>query len=120
MTSTRIAVTLAAIAAALTVVPLAPATPAATRLVATVGPGFTITLTKNGTRVRSLRPGAYTIVVRDRSDEHNFRLRGPGFNRATGVARIGNATWTVRLRAGTYRYVCDPHADHMRGGFRVG
>ncbi len=119
MTPTRIALTLAALAATLTAAPLAPATPAATRLVATVGPGFNITLTKNGTRVRTLRPGTYTIVVRDRSDEHNFRLNGPSLNRATGVERIVSATWTVRLRRGTYRYVCDPHADGMRGSFVV-
>jgi plastocyanin len=95
-----------------------PAT-AATRLVATVGPGFTITLKKAGVKVRSLRPGTYTITVQDKSRDHNFRLRGPGFNRATGIARVGTFRWTVRLRAGTYRYVCDPHLDSMRGSFRV-
>lgn len=119
MTPTRIALALMALAAALTVVPVAPATPAATRLVATVGPGFTITITKNGRKVRSLTAGMYTIVVRDRSDAHNFRLRGPSINRATGLARIGTSTWTLRLRRGTFRYVCDPHADHMRGSFTV-
>ena len=119
MTPTRIALTFTAIAAALTIVPLAPATPAATRLVATVGPDFTITITKNGRKVRSLTAGTYTIVVRDRSDEHNFRLRGPSVNRATGIARMGTSTWTLRLRRGTFRYVCDPHADHMRGSFVV-
>ena len=97
----------------------APATPATTRLVATVGPSFTITLTKGGTRVRTLRPGRYAITVRDRSRFHNFRLRGPLLNRATAIGRITTVTWTVTLRRGTYRYVCDPHADAMRGSFTV-
>ena len=92
---------------------------AATRLVATVGPGFNITLTKSGTRVRALAPGMYTIVVRDRSRDHNFRLRGPGINRATGVGAVTTVTWTVRLRRGSFVFVCDPHADHMRGSFVV-
>lgn len=115
---TRIRLIALAAAAALALGLSAPAS-AATRLVATVGPGFTITLTKAGKRVTTLRPGTYTITVRDRSAVHNFRLRGLGFNRATGIARVGTFTWTVRLRVGTYRYLCDPHADTMRGSFRV-
>jgi hypothetical protein len=60
-----------------------------------------------------------TIVVRDRSDEHNFRLIGPGVNKATGVDFTGGATWRVRLLKGkTHRFVSDPHASHMRGSFR--
>jgi plastocyanin len=26
---------------------------------------------------------------------------------------------TVKLKRGTYRYVCDPHASFMKGSFRV-
>ena len=115
---TRIRLIALSAAGALALVLAGPAT-AATRLVATVGPGFTITVKKAGVKVRTLRPGTYTITVQDRSRDHNFRLRGPGFNRATGIARVGTFTWTVRLRAGTYRYVCDPHADSMRGSFTV-
>jgi plastocyanin len=88
-------------------------------LTATVGPGFNITLTKAGKRVTTLKPGLYRIVVRDRSDEHNFRLRGLGVSKATSVDAVTSATWTVRLRVGRYTYVCDPHADAMRGSFRV-
>jgi len=40
-------------------------------------------------------------------------------NRKTRVAFRGTVTWTLRLRAGTYRFVCDPHARQMRGSFRV-
>jgi plastocyanin len=91
------------------------------RLNAVVGPGFTITLEKaNGQRVTTLAPGRYRVVVQDRSDDHTFHLEGPGgVNRSTSVDGMGTVTWNVRLRAGTYAYVCDPHASQMRGSFRV-
>ena len=89
-------------------------------LSATVGPGFTISLKKSGRKVTSLRAGSYKIRVSDRSNIHNFHITGPGgLNRRTGVSSTGTTTWTVRLRRGTYRYVCDPHATMMKGSFRV-
>lgn len=100
--------------------PRPPTTTKVTRLIATVGPGFTITLrTVSGARVRRVKPGAYAIVVRDRSRIHNFRLTGPGVRRATGVAFRGTVTWRVTLRAGTYRFRCDPHRTTLRGSFTV-
>jgi plastocyanin len=94
--------------------------PAARRLVATVGPGFTISLrTPAGARVTTLARGTYTITVRDRSRAHNFHLIGPRLNRRTTVAARGTFTWRVTLRAGRYRFVCDPHAAAMRGSFSV-
>jgi plastocyanin len=109
-----------ALFAALTLAVLpAQAAPAPTKLVATVGPGFTITITKAGRKVTTLKPGRYAITVRDRSGVHNFRLRGPRLNRATTVGAVQTRTWTVTLRRGTYRYVCDPHAGQMKGSFRV-
>jgi plastocyanin len=93
----------------------------ATKLVATVGPNATISLTKAGKKVMKLKPGRYSIAVRDRSAFHNFHLTGPGaVNKKTGVAYTGTRTWIVRLRAGLYRYRCDPHPAAMRGSFRVG
>lgn len=93
----------------------------ATKLVGTVGPGFTITLRDaQGAAVSKLDPGAYEIEVRDLSDEHNFHLRGPGVDRATSVAGTGTETWTVTLRDGTYTFFCDPHSTSMRGTFTVG
>jgi plastocyanin len=92
----------------------------AQRLVAAVGPGFTISLrSAGGKRVRTLRPGTYRIVVRDRSGVHNFHLRGPGVNRRTGVSFVGTTTWTLRLRKGVYSFVCNPHEGVMHGAFRV-
>jgi hypothetical protein len=95
------------------------AAPAATTLNGSDGPGFTITLTKGGRKVTSLKAGAYKIVIKDRSNIHNFHLIGPGVNKKTAVARTGTTTWTVRLKKGTYRYICDPHASTMKGSFRV-
>jgi plastocyanin len=110
-----------AVAALFALVTAAPTTAATTKLVASVGPGFTITLTKGGKKVTTLKPGTYAITVNDKSTFHNFHLTGPGVNKKTGVAFKGTPAkpWTVTLRKGTYRYVCDPHASQMRGSFRV-
>ena len=91
------------------------------KLVGTVGPGDTITLkTAAGKRVTTLKAGTYAIAVRDRARDHNFHLRGRGINRAlSSVPFVGTRTVTVRLRAGVYTFVCQPHADDMRGSFRV-
>lgn len=100
--------------------PTTTTTPAtATKLVATVGPGFTISLKRGGRKVTTLKPGLYRIAVRDRSAIHNFRLIGPGVNKATGVAFVGTRTWRLRLKVGLHRFRCDPHRHIMRGAFRV-
>jgi hypothetical protein len=92
----------------------------ATILRGTVGPGFTITLrTAQGKIVKSLHAGRYTIRVRDLSPIHNFHLFGPGVNKLTSVVDTGSVTWTVRLRAGVYRYRCDPHRTIMHVRFTV-
>ena len=89
-------------------------------LTASVGPGFDISLTgADGAAVSTLSAGDYTIEVDDQSDIHNFHLTGPGVNKKTSVPSTGTTTWNVRLRKGTYRYVCDPHASMMHGSFTV-
>ena len=91
------------------------------KLVASVGPGFTISLTTAaGKKVTVLKPGAYSISVRDKSPVHDFRLRGPGINKVlSGVSAVGTKTVTVRLRAGRYQFTCQPHASAMHGAFSV-
>ncbi len=89
-----------------------------TKLVAEVGPGFTITLKKAKKRVVTLKRGKYVITVRDRATDHNFRLFGPGVNRSTQVKSVETKTWTVTLKPGTYTYQCDPHTS-MRASFPV-
>jgi hypothetical protein len=90
------------------------------QVVGVVGPGETIGLTSKGRKVTRLAAGSYRFVIRDRSDEHDFRLIGPGTNRAlTGVEFVGTKSVVLRLKKGTYRFFCAPHADDMRGGFAV-
>ena len=100
--------------------PAGAATPP-TKLVGTVGPSFTIGLTKGGKKVTTLKPGAYSITIRDKSDFHNFHLTGPGVNKKTTVSFVGTPAkpWNVTLKAGTYRFVCDPHRTQMKGSFTV-
>ncbi len=90
------------------------------RLALTVGPGAKISLkTSAGKPVTVLRPGAYTIVARDRSRAHNARIRGAGATRATGVGFVGTKTWKVVLRKGTLVVQCDRHRATMRTTVRV-
>ena len=112
--------------AAVTLVALGLAVPATSqaappKLTASVGPGFTISLkTAAGKKVTTLKAGTYAITVNDRSQIHDFRLRGPGMNKViSGVGAVGKKTVTVRLAPGRYRFVCQPHAAAMHGAFRV-
>ena len=93
---------------------------APTKLVGTVGPGFTITLKKTARPVRLLTPGRYSITVADKSNIHNFHLKGPGVNKEiTTVGFVGTKTVILALKKGTYTFVCDPHFTSMKGSFRV-
>jgi plastocyanin len=93
------------------------------KLVATVGRNDTFSISlqdASGRAVTSLDPGTYDIAVHDLSEEHNFHLVGPGVDQATDVASVQDATWTVTLANGTYRFQCDAHSATMRGRFTVG
>ncbi|MFL5931136.1 MAG: hypothetical protein ACJ75P_07760 [Gaiellaceae bacterium] len=87
----------------------------------TVGPGFTIGLTMQGKKVTKLKAGtAYRFVISDRSSIHDFHLSGPGLNRVfTGVDFTGTKSFVLRLKKGSYRFVCDPHHEMMHGSFTV-
>ena len=92
-------------------------------LTGTVGTGddFVITLqSADGTRVKHVDPGTYTLVVRDKSSFHNFHFFGPGVDVSTDVDSVGDKTFTVTLADGTYTYQCDPHGSQMKGTFTVG
>ena len=92
----------------------------AKKLLATVGPGATISLRDSkGMKIASLKAGLYTIVVRDRARNHNFHLTGVGVNRKTTIIFNGTVTWKVKLAKGTLRFVCDAHAATMRGAVKV-
>jgi hypothetical protein len=89
-----------------------------TKLIGTVGPGFTITLKKGGVKVRTLKPGRYAIRVTDKSDVHDFWLKGAIRRNITGVGFQGTRTVTLTLRRGNYVYYCAVHPP-MKAGFRV-
>lgn len=111
-----------AVVAALALPPTGFALLSATKLDGTTGPGFTITLKKAGKKVTRLKPGKYTLTVRDRADVHDFVLTGPGIKRklVTGLAFTGSKTVTVTLKRGRYEYYCTPHRmAGMRGFFTV-
>jgi plastocyanin len=108
-------------AAAVTVPSASAAAPA--KLVGTVGPGFTITLTQGGKPVKSLRAGKFTITVADKASFHNFVLvqtaGGKLDQELTGVPFTGSRTVTLALTKGTYKFYCAPHEGGMFGTFTV-
>ena len=83
-------------------------------LTGTVGPGFTITMNK-----KTVKAGTYVIIIRDRSSIHNFHLTGPGVNKTTSVPAVSTTKWKVKLKKGTYHFVCDPHRSIMHGILKV-
>jgi plastocyanin len=85
----------------------------------TDGPGFTITLTQAGKKVSKLKAGTYIFKISDKSGIHNFHLTGPGVDKKTSVGRQGTSTWKLKLKKGTYKFVCDPHKSLMKGSFTV-
>jgi hypothetical protein len=117
----RTALAVAASGLALTLTATAPAASAPKTVQGSVGPGFTIKLTLAGKRVTKLKKGVpYRFQISDRSPIHDFHLMGPGVNRVlTSVGFTGTKSVVLRLKKGTYRFVCDPHASLMHGSFRV-
>ena len=89
----------------------------------TVGPGFTISLTKGGKKVRTLRAGIYTITVRDKAASHNFTLERetkPKIEKhVTSTAFTGTKSVTLTLKKGEWSYYCSVHESTMHGSFVV-
>lgn len=120
MTRTIAALTAAAAGATALLVGL-PAQAAPPTVSAKVGPGYTISLTMGGKKVKSLKAGVkYRFVITDRSEDHDFRLVGPGFSKVlSGEAFTGVKTTVLTLKKGNFRFYCAPHSDEMNGGFKV-
>ena len=93
-------------AVVLSVAGVASAAPA--KVVGTVGPGHTIKLSMGGKKVTKLKAGVpYRFVV-------------SGVNKViTSVGFVGQKSAVLKLKPGTYRFYCAPHADDMHGGFRA-
>jgi plastocyanin len=83
-------------------------------LTGTVGPGFTIAMNK-----KSVKAGTYAITIHDRASIHDFHLTGPGVDKKTSVSGTGTTKWTLKLKKGTYHFVCDPHRTIMHGVLKV-
>ncbi len=90
-------------------------------LTGTVGPGFTITLKKSGTLVKTLKAGTYKWVINDKSNFHGYSLDGPhGFAKDfTKIPFVGQKTFSVKLKAGKYKYYCPNHESTMFAHFTV-
>jgi plastocyanin len=83
-------------------------------LTGTVGPGFTISMNK-----KTVKAGTYAITIHDLASIHDFHLTGAGVDKKTSVTGTGTTKWTVKLKKGTYHFVCDPHHTIMHGVLNV-
>ena len=104
---------LAALTAVVALILALPALAATPVFKGTVGPGFTIKMTTKPTKA-----GKIKLVINDRSSVHNFHLKGPGVDVKTSVSAIGTKTFTITLKKGTYKFICDPH-PFMKGSFTI-
>ena len=108
--------TVAAVAAIL----VSPVQAKSSGLTGEVGPGYSIEVKKGTRDLKTIKAGTYRIKVEDKASIHNFHLKGPGLNKKTGVSFMGETTWTIKLKPGTYTYQCDVHAaSGMKGHFKV-
>ncbi len=78
----------------------------------------TISLTSNGSKVRSLVQGTYKVAVNDSSKAQNFHLTGPGVNKKSGVKARTKTTWTLALIPGKFFYRSDK-SGRLRGSLTV-
>ncbi len=89
----------------------------------TVGPGFTISLTKGGKKIKTLQAGTYKVTVSDKSPSHNFTLERetkPKIEKhVTATAFTGTRTITVKLKRGQWKFYCSVHEAMMHGSFKV-
>lgn len=90
-----------------------------------VGPGYSITLKKGGTKVKTLKAGKYKIVISDKSNFHNFTLErekpsSPHMEKhITSTAFTGSKTITWTLKPGNWRAYCSIHEAQMHQDFKV-
>ena len=117
----RLLLPLAILAVSLTAVAVGNAgTQKSPGLTGEVGPGFSIEVKLAGKDLKTIKAGTYTIKVQDKSNIHDFHLKGPGVHKSTTVPFTGSQTWKVTLKPGKYTYQCDPHAAAgMKGTFKV-
>jgi hypothetical protein len=85
---------------------------------------YSITL-KNakGGKIKTLKAGSYTFVVKDGSSMHNFyveKQKGGSYHKAiTTIPGRGTKTFVIKLTAGKYKYYCQAHESSMFGFITV-
>jgi len=96
---------------------------AAPKLNGTVGPGYTIKLTRSGQKVKVVKAGSYLFVIADRSSIHNFTLEretGGKFEKhLTTTPFTGVKSVTIKLGKGKWKFYCSIHESLMHGLFSV-
>jgi hypothetical protein len=91
----------------------------------TVGPGYTVSLTKGGKKVKTLKAGKYKVVVSDKSNFHNSVLErekpeSPKLEKdITGTGFTGSKTVVMTLKPGSWRFYCSVHESQMHQDFKV-
>ena len=82
---------------------------------------YTIKLTRNGTKVKTLKAGTYTVVIHDDSHLHNYELDGPHGKawKFTTPHFVGTKTFTIKFVAGKYKAYCAVHESIMFQHFTV-
>jgi len=89
------------------------------------GPGYSVSLTKGGKKVKTLKAGKYRIVVNDRSSFHSSVLEREKPDKPklekdlTGVGFTGTKTVVMTLKPGSWRFYCSIHESQMHQEFRV-
>lgn len=95
----------------------------APKLNGTVGPGYTIKLTKSGQKAKVVKAGSYLFVIADKSSFHNFTLereKGGKFEKhLTTTPFKGVKSITIKLGKGTWKFYCSIHESLMHGFFTV-
>jgi hypothetical protein len=90
-----------------------------------VGPGYSVSLTKGGSKVKTLKAGKYKIVVSDKSSFHNGVLErekpdSPKLEKhLTGTSFTGSKTVVMTLKPGSWRFYCSVHESQMHQDFKV-
>lgn len=90
-----------------------------------VGPGYSVSLTKGGKKVTSLKAGKYKIVVGDKSSIHNTVLEREKPSKPklekdlTGTGFTGSKTVVMTLKPGSWRFYCSVHESQMHQDFKV-
>ena len=89
------------------------------------GPGYSVSLTKGGKKVKTLKAGKYKIVVSDKSSFHNAKLERESpskpklENQITGTGFTGTKTVVMTLKPGSWRFYCSIHESQMHQDFKV-